>query len=168
MVAGCGGRRRRGRSFGFDFDDDSKRQRMVTSGQELRASSFYASSIRMGYTPDWPECTHPLDFFRSGLAKLQGNTERLPQRTAGQTRSEVPKENEETAARFVLAVQWHRVCIYSDRLGSLALKHVKTGSILYLEGNLETRVFSDLITGLVRRIREISVRSNGMFITVSI
>uniref|UniRef100_A0A0D9V3F9 Single-stranded DNA-binding protein n=1 Tax=Leersia perrieri TaxID=77586 RepID=A0A0D9V3F9_9ORYZ len=59
------------------------------------------------------------------------------------------------------SVQWHRVCIYPDRLGSLALKHVKTGSVLYLEGNLETKVFSDPITGLVRRIREIAVRSNG-------
>ncbi|EAY75145.1 hypothetical protein OsI_03039 [Oryza sativa Indica Group] len=59
------------------------------------------------------------------------------------------------------SVQWHRVCIYPERLGSLALKHVKTGSVLYLEGNLETKVFSDPITGLVRRIREIAVRSNG-------
>lgn len=25
------------------------------------------------------------------------------------------------------SVQWHRVCIYPERLGSLALKHVKTG-----------------------------------------
>lgn len=59
------------------------------------------------------------------------------------------------------SVQWHRVCVYPDRLGSLALKHVKTGSVLYLEGNLETKVFSDPITGLVRRIREIAVRGNG-------
>ncbi|CAO2179021.1 unnamed protein product [Urochloa humidicola] len=59
------------------------------------------------------------------------------------------------------SVQWHRVCIYPDRLGSLALKQVKTGTVVYLEGNLETKVFSDPITGLVRRIREIAVRSNG-------
>ncbi|KAK3161397.1 hypothetical protein QOZ80_1BG0076560 [Eleusine coracana subsp. coracana] len=59
------------------------------------------------------------------------------------------------------AVQWHRVCIYPDRLGSLALKHVKAGTTLYLEGNLETKVFSDPITGLVRRIREVAVRANG-------
>ncbi|TVU46405.1 hypothetical protein EJB05_05940 [Eragrostis curvula] len=59
------------------------------------------------------------------------------------------------------SVQWHRVCVYPDRLSSLALKHVKTGSVLYLEGNLETKVFSDPITGLVRRIREIAVRANG-------
>ncbi|KAL6614849.1 hypothetical protein ACP70R_037119 [Stipagrostis hirtigluma subsp. patula] len=59
------------------------------------------------------------------------------------------------------AVQWHRVCIYPDKLGTLALNHVKTGSVLYLEGNLETKVFCDPITGLVRRIREIAVRANG-------
>ncbi|KAF8675904.1 hypothetical protein HU200_047401 [Digitaria exilis] len=59
------------------------------------------------------------------------------------------------------SVQWHRVCVYPERLGTLALNHVKTGTVLYLEGNLETKVFCDPITGLVRRIREIAVRSSG-------
>ncbi|RLN23168.1 single-stranded DNA-binding protein [Panicum miliaceum] len=59
------------------------------------------------------------------------------------------------------SVQWHRVCVYPERLGTLALNHVKTGTVLYLEGNLETKVFCDPITGLVRRIREIAVRANG-------
>uniref|UniRef100_A0A0A9FBT4 Single-stranded DNA-binding protein n=1 Tax=Arundo donax TaxID=35708 RepID=A0A0A9FBT4_ARUDO len=59
------------------------------------------------------------------------------------------------------SVQWHRVCVYPERLGTVALNHVKTGSVLYLEGNLETKVFCDPITGLVRRIREIAVRGNG-------
>uniref|UniRef100_A0A804NG91 Single-stranded DNA-binding protein, mitochondrial n=1 Tax=Zea mays TaxID=4577 RepID=A0A804NG91_MAIZE len=59
------------------------------------------------------------------------------------------------------SVQWHRVCVYPDRLGTVALNNVKTGTILYLEGNLETKVFCDPITGLVRRIREIAVRSSG-------
>ncbi|EES03342.1 hypothetical protein BDA96_03G255100 [Sorghum bicolor] len=59
------------------------------------------------------------------------------------------------------SVQWHRVCVYPERLGTLALKNVKTGTVLYLEGNLETKVFCDPITGLVRRIREIAVRSTG-------
>ncbi|RRT75179.1 hypothetical protein B296_00016012, partial [Ensete ventricosum] len=36
-------------------------------------------------------------------------------------------------------------------------------SILYLEGNLETKVFSDPITGLVRRIREVAIRRDGTF-----
>jgi hypothetical protein len=46
------------------------------------------------------------------------------------------------------------------------LQHFST--ILYLEGNLETKVFCDPITGLVRRIREIAVRSSGMFLAPSI
>ncbi|XP_020581135.1 uncharacterized protein LOC110025168 [Phalaenopsis equestris] len=60
------------------------------------------------------------------------------------------------------AVQWHRVCIYPERLGRIALNHVKPGSLLYLEGNLESKVFSDPITGLVRRIREVAIRHGGM------
>ena len=35
-------------------------------------------------------------------------------------------------------------------------------SISNLEGNLETKVFSDPITGLVRRIREIALRRDGL------
>ena len=34
-------------------------------------------------------------------------------------------------------------------------------SMLYLEGNLETKIFSDPTTGIVRRIREIAIRRNG-------
>ncbi|URD73942.1 single-stranded DNA-binding protein [Musa troglodytarum] len=74
--------------------------------------------------------------------------------------SEEPREYAERCA-----VQWHRVSVYPDRLSSLALKHVKPGSILSLEGNLETKVFSDPISGLVRRIREIAIRRDGTFIS---
>lgn len=35
-----------------------------------------------------------------------------------------------------------------------------------MEGNLESKVFTDPITGLVRRIREIAVRQNGTFTSV--
>ncbi|PIN05752.1 Single-stranded DNA-binding protein [Handroanthus impetiginosus] len=59
------------------------------------------------------------------------------------------------------AVQWHRVSVYPERLGELAVKNLVPGSILYVEGNLETKIFNDPITGLVRRIREIAVRRNG-------
>ncbi|CAA0824354.1 Nucleic acid-binding- OB-fold-like protein [Striga hermonthica] len=58
-------------------------------------------------------------------------------------------------------VQWHRVSIYPERLGDLASKNFVPGSILYVEGNLESKVFNDPITGLVRRIREVAVRRNG-------
>lgn len=35
-----------------------------------------------------------------------------------------------------------------------------------MEGNLETKIFNDPITGLVRRIREIAIRRNGKFISL--
>lgn len=85
--------------------------------------------------------------------------------TGGIRNNRRPLDNEdprEYAERS--AVQWHRVSVYPERLGNLALKHVKPGSILYLEGNLETKVFSDPITGLVRRIREIAIRRDGRLV----
>ncbi|XP_072993881.1 single-stranded DNA-binding protein, mitochondrial [Typha latifolia] len=85
--------------------------------------------------------------------------------TGGIRNNRRPLENEaprEYAERC--AVQWHRVSVYPERLGDLALNHVKPGSTLYLEGNLETKVFSDPITGLVRRIREIAIRRDGRLV----
>ncbi|XP_038981570.1 single-stranded DNA-binding protein, mitochondrial [Phoenix dactylifera] len=85
--------------------------------------------------------------------------------TGGIRNNRRPLENEDPrqyADRC--AVQWHRVCVYPERLGNLALKHVMPGSVLYLEGNLETKVFSDPLTGLVRRIREIAIRRDGRLV----
>ncbi|KAG5398344.1 hypothetical protein IGI04_020158 [Brassica rapa subsp. trilocularis] len=68
------------------------------------------------------------------------------------------------------AVQWHRVSVYPERLAELVLKNVEPGScfvsvdnstVVYLEGNLETKIFTDPVTGLVRRIREVAIRRNG-------
>ncbi|KAJ4895028.1 hypothetical protein Rs2_21822 [Raphanus sativus] len=59
------------------------------------------------------------------------------------------------------AVQWHRVSVYPERLADLVLKNVEPGTIVYLEGNLETKIFTDPVTGLVRRIREVAIRRNG-------
>ncbi|XP_077220739.1 nucleic acid-binding, OB-fold-like protein [Tasmannia lanceolata] len=85
--------------------------------------------------------------------------------TGGIRNNRRPLDNEEPmeyADRC--SVQWHRVSVYPERLGELAQKHVKPGCILYLEGNLETKVFSDPITGLVRRIREIALRRDGRLV----
>lgn len=85
--------------------------------------------------------------------------------TGGIRNNRRPLDNEEPreyADRC--SVQWHRVSVYPERLADLALKHVKPGAILYLEGNLETKVFSDPITGLVRRIREIAIRRDGRIV----
>ncbi|XP_010262539.1 PREDICTED: single-stranded DNA-binding protein, mitochondrial-like [Nelumbo nucifera] len=88
--------------------------------------------------------------------------------TGGIRNNRKPFENEqprEYADRC--AVQWHRVAVYPERLGGLALKNVKPGSMLYVEGNLETKIFSDPMTGLVRRIREIAVRRDGRIVFLS-
>ncbi|CAK7323145.1 unnamed protein product [Dovyalis caffra] len=62
------------------------------------------------------------------------------------------------------AVQWHRVSVYPERLGRVVMQNVVPGSIMYVEGNLETKVFTDPITGIVRRVREIAVRQNGRLV----
>lgn len=59
------------------------------------------------------------------------------------------------------SVQWHRISVYPQRLGNLVANNLLPGSLLYVEGNLETKVFADPVTGLVRRIREVAVRQNG-------
>ncbi|KAJ4830393.1 hypothetical protein Tsubulata_033982 [Turnera subulata] len=58
-------------------------------------------------------------------------------------------------------VQWHRVSVYQDNLARTILKQLEPGSIVYVEGSLETKIFTDPRTGLVRRIREIALRRNG-------
>ncbi|KAI8543012.1 hypothetical protein RHMOL_Rhmol08G0185700 [Rhododendron molle] len=87
--------------------------------------------------------------------------------TGGIRNNRRPLDNEEPrdyANRC--AVQWHRVAVYPERLGATAMKHVVPGSILYLEGNLETKIFTDQVTGLVRRIREIAIRRNGRLVFI--
>ncbi|XP_051142380.1 single-stranded DNA-binding protein, mitochondrial [Andrographis paniculata] len=82
--------------------------------------------------------------------------------TGGIRNNRRPLDNEEPkdyANRC--AVQWHRVSIYPEKLGELAMKTLIPGSILYVEGNLETKLFNDPLTGLARRIREVTVRRNG-------
>ena len=39
--------------------------------------------------------------------------------------------------------EWHRVVIFNDRLADIAEKYLKKGSRLYLEGQLQTRKWSD-------------------------
>ncbi|KAI7731318.1 hypothetical protein M8C21_027132 [Ambrosia artemisiifolia] len=82
--------------------------------------------------------------------------------TGGIRNNRRPLKNEEPkdyANRSM--VQWHRVSIYAERLGALVAKNVVPGSTLYLEGNLETKIFNDPITGLTRRVREIAIRGDG-------
>ncbi|KAK8512021.1 hypothetical protein V6N13_073860 [Hibiscus sabdariffa] len=82
--------------------------------------------------------------------------------TGGIRNNRRPHENEEPGEYANrCAVQWHRVCVYQEWLGGLVLKQALPGTIVYLEGNLETKIFTDPITGMVRRLREVSIRRNG-------
>eukprot|EP00252_Welwitschia_mirabilis_P009913 TRINITY_DN2284_c0_g1_i10.p1 TRINITY_DN2284_c0_g1~~TRINITY_DN2284_c0_g1_i10.p1 ORF type:complete len:184 (+),score=24.65 TRINITY_DN2284_c0_g1_i10:1280-1831(+) len=72
--------------------------------------------------------------------------------TGGMRNNRRPLENEsprEYADRSM--VQWHRVAIYGGPLAEIAMKNLKPGDHVYLEGNLETKVFVDTINGAVRR-----------------
>jgi single-strand DNA-binding protein len=39
--------------------------------------------------------------------------------------------------------EWHRVSIYNDRLADVAEKYLKKGAKVYVEGQLETRKYTD-------------------------
>ncbi|RZC61133.1 hypothetical protein C5167_022895 [Papaver somniferum] len=93
----------------------------------------------------------PVTLFSLGTGGIRNNRRPLD--------NEEPREYADRCS-----VQWHRVAVYPERLGGLALNHVKPRATLYVEGNLETKVFSDPVTGLVRRIREIAIRRDGRLV----
>ncbi len=39
--------------------------------------------------------------------------------------------------------EWHRVVIFNERLGEIAEKYLRKGSKIYLEGQLQTRKYTD-------------------------
>jgi len=39
--------------------------------------------------------------------------------------------------------QWHRIAIFNEKLGEIAEKYLKKGSKVYIEGQLESRKFTD-------------------------
>lgn len=53
--------------------------------------------------------------------------------------------------------QWHRVVIFNEALGSIAERFLKKGSEVYLEGQLETRKFTDK-EGAERETTEVVLR----------
>ena len=50
--------------------------------------------------------------------------------------------------------QWHRVAIFNERLGEIAEKYLRKGSKVYLEGQLESRKYTDK-DGQEREITEV-------------
>ncbi|XP_047328581.1 single-stranded DNA-binding protein, mitochondrial-like [Impatiens glandulifera] len=57
--------------------------------------------------------------------------------------------------------QWHRVAIHSEHLGTYAVQQLTKNSSVYVEGDIETRVYNDSISGEVKNVPEICVRHDG-------
>jgi single-strand DNA-binding protein len=52
--------------------------------------------------------------------------------------------------------QWHRVAIFNERLGEIAEKYLRKGSKVYIEGQLESRKYTDK-DGQEREITEVVI-----------
>ncbi|KAG6645948.1 hypothetical protein CIPAW_08G158500 [Carya illinoinensis] len=56
--------------------------------------------------------------------------------------------------------QWHRIAVHNEPLGAYAVQQLVKNSSVYVEGDIETRVYNDRINGEVKNIPEICVRQN--------
>uniref|UniRef100_A0A1J3D9F2 Single-stranded DNA-binding protein, mitochondrial n=1 Tax=Noccaea caerulescens TaxID=107243 RepID=A0A1J3D9F2_NOCCA len=57
--------------------------------------------------------------------------------------------------------QWHRIAVHNELLGSYAVQKLAKNSSVYVEGEIETRVYNDSISSEVKSIPEICVRRDG-------
>ncbi|CAN1161503.1 Single-stranded DNA-binding protein, mitochondrial [Linum perenne] len=57
--------------------------------------------------------------------------------------------------------QWHRIAVHNEALGAYAVQQLAKNSSVYVEGDIETRVYNDSISGEVKNIPEICVRRDG-------
>ena len=51
--------------------------------------------------------------------------------------------------------EWHRVVIFNDALGKIAEQYLKKGSTVYLEGQLQTRKWTDSQSGQEKYTTEV-------------
>ncbi|XP_078175711.1 mitochondrially targeted single-stranded DNA binding protein [Carex rostrata] len=58
-------------------------------------------------------------------------------------------------------VQWHRITIHNENLGNYAVRQLVKDAPVFVEGDIETRVYNDSITGQVRSVAEVVVRREG-------
>ncbi|KAL6855866.1 hypothetical protein ACP4OV_018668 [Aristida adscensionis] len=57
--------------------------------------------------------------------------------------------------------QWHRIAVHNDHLGAYAVQKLVKNAAVYVEGDIETRVYNDNINDQVKNIPEICVRRDG-------
>uniref|UniRef100_A0A0E0P7U4 Uncharacterized protein n=1 Tax=Oryza rufipogon TaxID=4529 RepID=A0A0E0P7U4_ORYRU len=61
------------------------------------------------------------------------------------------------AENLPMPAQWHRISVHNEQLGAFAVQN----SAVYVEGDIETRVYNDRINDQVKNIPEICVRRDG-------
>ncbi len=94
---------------------------------------------------------------------LVGNLGRDPEVSALQNGDRVVKLNIATSERWKdkssgeqrERTEWHRIVIYNEPLGRIAEQYLQKGSTLYLEGQLQTRKWTDQTSGQDRWTTEI-------------
>ncbi|WCJ18305.1 Single-stranded DNA-binding protein mitochondrial [Euphorbia peplus] len=57
--------------------------------------------------------------------------------------------------------QWHRIAVHNEYLGAYAVQQLAKNTPVYVEGDIEIRVYNDSISGEVKNIPEICVRHDG-------
>ncbi|KQK05490.1 single-stranded DNA-binding protein, mitochondrial [Brachypodium distachyon] len=57
--------------------------------------------------------------------------------------------------------QWHRIAVHNEQLGAYAVQKLVKNSAVYIEGDIETRVYNDSINDQVKNIPEICIRRDG-------
>ncbi|XP_023516115.1 single-stranded DNA-binding protein, mitochondrial [Cucurbita pepo subsp. pepo] len=57
--------------------------------------------------------------------------------------------------------QWHRIAVHNEPLGAYAVQQLVKNASVYVEGDIETRVYNDSINGEVKNVPEICVRRDG-------
>uniref|UniRef100_A0A0D6R674 Single-stranded DNA-binding protein n=1 Tax=Araucaria cunninghamii TaxID=56994 RepID=A0A0D6R674_ARACU len=78
-----------------------------------------------------------------------GTAGMFDQRTIGMDRANRP-------------MQWHRIAVHNDQLGAYAVQRLIKSAYVYIEGDIETRVYNDNINGTIRNIPEICIRRDGI------
>ncbi|GMH10436.1 hypothetical protein Nepgr_012277 [Nepenthes gracilis] len=57
--------------------------------------------------------------------------------------------------------QWHRIVVHNEPLGAYAVQQLVKNSPVYVEGDIEVRVYNKSITGEIVKLPEICVRNDG-------
>lgn len=65
------------------------------------------------------------------------------------------------AENLPLPAQWHRIAVHNEELGTYAVQKLVKNAAVYVEGDIETRVYNDRINNQVKNIPEICVRRDG-------